>query len=197
MGNAVSSAVFCARRIGKAEKKSQEGQNGVALTNIFVATGQGTKVVKYVAQLDNKVGKTAKTAVDALQMASKNEKLLQYGGKALNLAAEYVNPLICISAGVDVLTSEDKESALIKNASGLGAMFAVEHVMKNHLDDIVKIKGIDKIAEKVMKWAKTFKGGEKGVPAVVHGLAFVLGSCTAYNIGNKFGTLVANKAKSE
>lgn len=185
MSNVVSSAVFCARSVDKAEN----GQFG----RWTVAAGQGKKVADYVATLDNQVGKTAKTAYDALHTASKSEKLLQYGGKALNLAAEYVNPLICVSSGIDVLMADDKESALIKNICGLGAMFAVENAMKHHLDDVVKIKGIDKIAQKVMQWAKTFKGGEKTVPAIIHGAAFVIGSCTAYNIGNKFGTLVANK----
>lgn len=189
MGNVVSSAVFCARSVDKAEN-GQFGRWGVAV-------GQGKKVADYVATLDNQVGKTAKTAYEALHTASRSEKLLRLGGQALDFAAKNVNPLICVSSGIDVLMADDKQSALIKNASGLGAMFAVENVMKHHLDDIVKIKGIDKIAEKVMKWAKTFKGGEKGVPAIIHGAAFVIGSCTAYNVGNKFGTLVANKVKGE
>lgn len=190
MGNVVSSAIFCARSVDKAENNGQFGRWGVA-------AGQAKKVVDYVGTLDNQVGKTTKTAVDAMQTASKSEKLLQYGGKALDFAAKNVNPLICVSSGIDVLMADDKESALIKNTCAVGTMFAVENVMKNHLDDVVKIKGIDKIAQKVMKWAKTFKGGEKAVPAIVHGAAFVIGSCTAYNVGNKFGTLVANKVKGE
>lgn len=190
MGNVVSSAIFCARSVDKAENKGQFGRWAVA-------AGQAKKVVDYVQGLDNKVGKTTKTAVDAMQTASKSEKLLKFGGQALELAAKNVNPLICVSSGIDVLMADDKESALIKNVCGLGTMFAVENVMKNHLDDVVKIKGIDKIAQKVMTWAKTFKGGEKVVPAVIHGAAFVIGSCTAYNVGNKFGTLVASKAKGE
>ena len=189
MGNVISSAIFCARSVDKAENNGQFGRWAVA-------AGQAKKVADYVVTLDNSIGKTTHTAVKALETASKGEKLLQYGGKALNFAAEHVNPLICVSSGIDVLMADDKESALIKNVCGLGAMFAVENTMKNHLDDVVKIKGIDKIAKKIMEFAKIHKC-EKGLPAIVHGAAFVLGSCTAYNIGNKFGTLLANKVKSK
>lgn len=186
MSNVVSSAIFCARNIDKAE----QGKTGRAA----VAVGQAKKVTDYISLLDNSVGKTAKTAVDAVKRIAEKEKLVSYAGKAVDFAAKNVNPLICVSSGIDVLMSDDKQSALIENAGALSAMFAVEHLMKKHLDEIPKIKGFDNIAKKVMNFAAKHKVEGK-VPAIAHGVAFVLGSCAAYSLGNKFGTLVAKSVK--
>lgn len=189
MSNIVSSAIFCARNVDKAENHDKIGRWAVA-------AGQGKKVVDYVRTLDNEVGKSANEAVEGLKMFSKSEKLLSYAGKAVDFASKNVNPLICVSSGIDVLMADDKDEALVKNAAALSTMFAVEHVMKKHMDDVVKIKGIDKIAEKVMGFAKRFKAEGK-VPAIAHGVAFVVGSCVAYNVGEKFGSLVINKVRGE
>lgn len=195
MSNVVSSMLFCARSFDKAETKAQAGQTGVAGTRVLIATGQGSKVVDHVIKLDNEIGKTANTAVEALKTYSKSEKLLQYAGKAVDFAAKNVNPLICISAGVDVLTSDDKESTLIKNATGLSAMFAVEHLMKKHMDEIPKMKCMQGVTKKVMEFAAKHKMEGK-LPSIIHGVAFVVGSCTAYSLGDKFGTMVANKVNN-
>ncbi|MFA7658940.1 MAG: hypothetical protein WCY19_05865 [Candidatus Gastranaerophilaceae bacterium] len=189
MSNVISSAIFCARNVDKAEKQDKIGRWAVA-------AGQAKKVVDYVSTLDNEVGKGARTAVNALKTYSESEKLLSYAGKAIDFASRKVNPLICVSSGIDILRADDKDSALIKNAAALSSMFAVEHLMKNHLDDIPKIKGIDKIAERVMKFAAKYKIEGK-LPAIIHGVAFVVGSCTAYSLGDKFGTMVAGEVNGK
>lgn len=178
------SAIFGTRNI----EKTEEGHIGKA----SVAAGQGAKVVDYICTLDNKVGKTTKTAVDALKKVAQNEKLLDYAGKAVNFAAKNINPLICASAGIDVFMSEYKESALVTNATALGAMFAAEHWMKNNLDKLPEKKELKGISEKVMKFARENKCEGK-LPGIIHGVAFVVGSCTAYNVGNKFGNLLLGK----
>jgi len=104
--------------------------------------------------------------------------------------------LICVSSGIDVLMAKDKESALVENAGALGGMFAVEALMKKHLDDVVKIKGIDKIAESVMKYSTKNKY-TKAIPAMIHGVAFVIGSCTGYSVGQKFGQMLLNKPQTQ
>lgn len=187
MSNIVSSAIFCARNVNKAECQDKVGRWAVA-------AGQGKKVVDYVRTLDNELGKSANSSVEALKTFSKSEKLLTYAGKAIDFASKNVNPLICVSSGIDILRADDKQSALITNAAALSSMFAVENLMKKHLDEIPKIKGIDKIAQKVMEFAKKYKC-EGRLPAIIHGTVFVAGSVASYALGEKFGTLVANKAK--
>lgn len=188
MSNVVASTIFCIRNTNKVE----HGQIG----RVPVAMGQAKNVFNTVKELDNSIGKTAQTASSIFNKASKGEKLLEYGGKFVNFASKAVNPLICVSAGIDVITAEDKDTALIKNSLALGSMFAVEKTMKKHMHKVTEIKGVDKIAEKVMSIAKTQKG-QKNLATVIGGVAFVIGSCTAYSIGEKLGTVVASKVKGQ
>lgn len=188
MSNIVSSAIFCARNVDKAENQDKVGRWAVA-------AGQAKKVVDYVVKLDTEVGKNAQEAVNLFKKISEKQKVIQYAGKyagkAVDIASRNVNPLICVSSAIDVLQAKDKESALVTNATALSAMFAGESLMKKHLDDVVKIKGIDEIAKKVLDFAA--KHNFKGLPAIVHGAAFVVGSCAAYSVGEKFGNLLLNK----
>ncbi len=196
MSNVISSAIFCARNVDKAENQDKVGRWAVA-------AGQAKKIADYVTTLDNSVGKEASATIDLLKKYSKEKKVLGYAGKAINLASENVNPLICVSAGLDVLNAKDKDSAVITNATALAAMFAVEDQMKKHLDEIPKISYVKKAVEKfktskvgkeivadALKFAERNKS-TKAIPAIVHGTAFVVGSCTAYNVGEKFGKLLA------
>lgn len=189
MSNVISSAIFCARNVDKAENQDKVGRWAVAV-------GQGKKVFDYVRTLDNDLGKEANSAYNAITMVSKDSKALQGIGKAIDFASKKVNPLICVSSGIDVLMAKDKESALIQNAGALGGMFAVEALMKKHLDDVVKIKGIDTIAQKVMKFSTKNKY-TKVLPAMIHGVTFVVGSCTGYSVGQKFGQMLLSKPQPQ
>lgn len=185
----VASGLFCARNIDK----TADGHVGRA----GVAVGQAKNIVSYVKTLDNSIGRGTKAAVDAFKAAAETNKIFDYAYKAVDIASKSVNPLICISSGIDVLTSDDKESALVTNAAALGSMFAVESLMKKHLGsalkDISQIKGVNKVTEKVMNFASKHKHGGK-LPEIVQGVAFVVGSCAAYGCGEKFGSMVAKKA---
>lgn len=189
MSNIVSSTIFCARNIDKAENQDKVGRWAVAV-------GQGKKVIDYVRTLDNELGKNTNALIHDIKVVSEQEKLLEYTGKAINFASKKVNPLIIMSSGLDVLTAEDKKSALVKNTTALSAMFAVEHLMKNHLDDVTKIKGIDKVAKKVAEFGMKHNCEGK-LGALIHGVAFVVGSCTAYSVGDKFGDLILNKTDAK
>ena len=192
MSNVISSAIFCFRNVDK----TTNGNIGRAP----VAVGQATKVISTIQDYDNVIGKTAKTAVEALGTAAKNEKLLEVAGKGLKFLSQNVNPLICVSAGVDVAFADDKKSAIIENTVALSSMFAVEKVMKKPLDN-----GLDKIAETARKTESIDKVAEKilnhdskiikNLPGIFKGVAFVVGSCLAYDIGKKVGTLVSGKVK--
>lgn len=189
MSNVVSSAIFCVRNVDKAENQGK-------VARWAVVTGQAKKVTDYVVKLDNNLCKSAKSAVDSLSTFAKSEKLFDYAGKAVNFAAKNINPLICVSAGIDVLNADDKETALVTNATALTSMFAVEELMKKYLDEIPKMDFMKGITKKVMQFAKNNKCEGK-LPTIIHGVAFVAGSCTAYNLGEKFGYLLLGKQKSE
>lgn len=187
MSNVVSSALFCVRNVDK----TQNGSIGRAP----VTVGQGKNVFDYVTSLDNGLGKGARAAVDTLKAAAESEKILAYAGKAIDFASKNINPLICVSAGIDVLRADDKESALITNTTALTSMFAVESLMKKHLGDIPKMECMEGISEEVMNFARKYKC-EGTLPMILQGVAFVIGSCTAYNIGQKFGKLLLGKQET-
>lgn len=194
MSNIISSAIFCVRNVDKAENQGKEGRWAVADTKMLIAGGQGKKVFDYVSKLDKTiVGKGAQSAAQFCQKAAKSEKLFDYAGRAVDFASKNVNFLICASAGIDVLTSDDKEAALVTNGTALTSMFAVEHLMKKHLDEIPKMDCMKGIAEKVIKFEKENKCEGK-ISAIIHGVAFVVGSCAAYSVGDKFGHLLIGQS---
>lgn len=148
--------------------RAQNGEGGRGL----VTVGQAAKFFKQVKDYDNVFGDMTKSAISAFSKISENDKTFRYISKGVKFASENVNPLICVSSGINVLTSEDKQSTVIAEAGNLAGMFAMEGWMKKHLDGIVEKLPISK------KWKP-----------IVRGIAFVLGSIGAstlcYNIGKK------------
>jgi len=189
MSNPVASMIFCCRNVDKVEYENKMGR-------LPVAIAQANNVFQAVQELDNVVGKKAKDASEILRDLAAEEKAVGYVGKGIKVLSKHVNPIICVSSLYDVFKAEDKDKALLTSAGGLGAMFLVESQMKKHLNEIPKQKCFEGVVKKVMKFAKSHKC-EKGLPAVVHGVAFVIGSCCAYSLGEKFGSIVAKGVKEE
>lgn len=150
-------------------KRAQEGEGGRG----FVAIGQGAKVVNQICEYDNIFSRGAKSAVKAFKAVAENDKVFNGISKGVKFASENVNPLIVVSSGINVLTSEDKQSTIIAEAGNLAGMFAVEGWMKKHLDDVLKNLPISQ------KWMP-----------IIRGIAFVIGSIgtstLCYNIGKVF-----------
>ena len=183
--NIVSSAVFGVRNYNK-------GNDG-HVVRYAVAAGQAKKVIDYVSQLDNVVGQTAKTATQALGAVSKESIFLEGCGNVAKFSSSHINPLIIASAIVDIANSENKAETAVVSATSLGAMFACEKFMKQHLKDIPKLECFKGIAKAITNATKGTKYG-KYVGPVLEGLAFVVGSCTAYSIGEKFGKTLIGKS---
>jgi len=187
-------AIFSGRNIDKsANGKAREG----------AALGQTKNLFDELAKFEGKIGNGAKTALNALKEFSRSSKPLEYAGVAADFASKHVNPLICVSSGIDVLMSDDKEYALATNAAGLGAMFGVEHLMKQHLGDVIdsvktdvlKIKDSYKTVDKVVSFAQ--RAGKGKLTPIIKGVAFVVGSCAAYSAGEKFGKLLLGREEAK
>lgn len=139
-----------------------------------VTVGQGAAVIKAGAQYNNAVSKQAKAVLNTLDDIAKTDKV--FGGltKAVKFASDHVNPLIIASSGVNVLTSDDKKSAIITEAGCLAGMFMGEGWMKKNLDRLLTKLPVNK------KW----------IP-VIKGVTFVCGSIAASTAGQKIGKKVA------
>lgn len=183
---AVRSGIFCSRSV----EKTKEGHPVRAI----VGAGQAANLFNYISTLNGKLGNFTDSATQAFKGLAKTNKALNVTDKVVDFASRNVNPLICLSAGVDVLTSDDKEATLVTNTAALTTMFATESLMKKHLEDVPKMKFMKGISEKVMTFAKKHHCEGK-LPSIISGVAFVVGSCTAYDIGNRFGKLLVSKAR--
>lgn len=157
-------------------KRAGDGEGGRS----FVAIGQGAKVVKQICEYDNIFARGAKSAVNAFKTVAKNDKVFNGISKGVKFASEHVNPLIVVSSGINVLTSQDKQSTVIAEAGNLAAMFAVEGWMKKNLDNILNNLPINS------KWMP-----------IVRGVAFVIGSIGASTAGYKIAKKFAAKLKTE
>lgn len=155
--------------------RAQNGEGGRG----FVAVGQGAKVVKQICEYDNIFARGTKSAVNAFKTVAQNDKIFNGISKGVKFASENVNPLIVVSSGINVLTSEDKQSTIIAEAGNLSAMFAMEGWMKKNLDNVLKDLPISS------KWKP-----------IVRGIAFVIGSIGASTVGYKIGKFFASKLKT-
>jgi hypothetical protein len=182
----VKSAGFGGRNVDK----TVEGDVG----RLPVFFGQGYRAIDEARKIDGVIGRSAQTATSVFQDIAKQEKCVEYVGKAAKWASNWVNPLICVSSGIDVALSDNKEETFVVNSTALATMFAGEKVMKDHLDDVVKVKGVKTVAETVTKFTSKFKYG-KAVSPIVKGLAFIVGSCGFYGGGERIGKVLVDKSK--
>ena len=156
--------------------RTQNGEGGRGL----VTVGQAAKFFKQVKNYDNVFGDVTKSAINAFSRISENDKAFGYLSKGVKFASENINPLICVSSGINVLTSDDKQSAVIAEAGNLAGMFAMEGWMKKHLDGIVEKLPISK------KWKP-----------ILRGILFVCGSIGASTLCYNLGKKAAVKLKEE
>lgn len=156
--------------------RTQNGEGGRGL----VTVGQAAKFFKQVKNYDNIFGDMTKSAINAFSKISENDKTFRYLSRGVKFASENVNPLICVSSGINVITAKDKQTELIAEAGNLAGMFAVEGWMKKHLDGIIEKLPISK------KWKP-----------IVRGIAFVSGSIGTSTLCYKLAKKGALKLKEE
>jgi hypothetical protein len=156
--------------------RAQNGEGGRGL----VTVGQAAKFFKQVQNYDNVFGDMTKSTINAFKQISESDKTFKYISKGVKFASENVNPLICLSSGINVLTSDDKQTAIISEAGNLAGMFAMEGWMKKHLDGIIEKLPISK------KWKP-----------IVRGIAFVCGSIGASTLCYKLAKKGAEKLKEQ
>ena len=159
----IPSGIFCYRNIKKATDDSENGEK----TRSTVAFAQGAKIVEAITKYNDE---TAKNAFSIFDKYAKQSKIIDYTGKAVNWATHNVNPLICMSGAVKVLTSDDKVHTGITQTGALAGMFLGEGLMKLHMGKVINEQNI------------TLKG-----------LLFVGGSISSFAVGEKIGNNCADR----
>lgn len=168
MFSPVSSTIFAFRNVDK----TSNGDLGRAP----VAAGQITSIFKEIAKYDKAIAIGAKNSMDiARDIIGKDT--LKTTGKVLDFFSRNVNPLICVSSGIKVLTADDKDKdkVLLEEGGMLGAMFAAEHTVSKNYDKVVNSETVQKTIQKASE-SKIFKP--------------VFETIAKHNWGSKVGTIV-------
>lgn len=130
-----SNGVFSTRRTQSGTDALSAGNPFVGAMNMNIAGGQVLKAAEAVSDIakesNNALAAGITSAEQSIRALSKTDKVLSGAGKVLNFTAEHINPLICATGAVKVLTSEDKKDAAIREGLGLGTMFVAEAAAKS------------------------------------------------------------------
>ncbi len=193
----VPSGIFCYRNYKKATDKSENGEKARGT----VAFAQAAKIAEAITKYNDSTAKSAQEAMNIFGKYAEKYKAVDYAGKAVNWATHNVNPLICASGAIKVLSSDDKLHTGISQVGALSGMFLGEGLMKLYMGNVINEKNIVKLAEqfKDTKFIKTLSeklmksGNSSKAASIIKGLLFVCGSITSYNIGEKIGNNTADR----
>ena len=209
MPSIVSSSIFSSRRVNTGADALAASNPIVGAMNMDIAGGQILNAAKGVSTIARESASSLaadiKSAEESIKALSKGDKFLKGVGNVLNFTADHVNPIICATGAVKVLTADNKEDALIQEGLGLGTMFASEALAKRVLD-MPEFKNIDgkhiavkrtnsfKMNPFIEKQAEAFKDycetkkicnkSIKFVPGMLKGMGFVAASIGGYKLGS-------------
>lgn len=196
MFSPIASFIFAYRNVDK----TQNGDVGRST----VAIGQAAGLFQEVSKYDGMVATTARSAVSVFSKLANEHKAFEYAGKAVQFAADNVNPLICASGVLKTAMSDDKIGTGVTEVAALSAMFAGEGMIKKYYDNAINSHSVKDGIEKLSKTdvlKPMFKYLEKHnlkgkVGAIIKGLIFVGGSITSYAAGQKLGECTAKRVKA-
>jgi len=171
-----SNGTFCTRRTQSGADALSSGNPFVGIMNMDIAAGQISKAAECISDIAKESKSTLATGItsaeESIKALSKGDKVLSGVGKIMNFTADHINPLICATGAVKVLTSDDKEDAAIREGLGLGMMFTSEGLAKKTLG-----------MPKTTKYdAKTMKIKNDGIYQLKNGKEKLLAATGKYNI---------------
>lgn len=176
-----SNGVFLVRRSNSGFEALDNNNPFVAAMNLDVAGGQVLKAGSGLSEIAKNSKHELATgftgAEESIKTLSKTNKLVNCAGKVLSYTAEHINPIICATGAVKVLTSDDKEEAALREGLALGTMFASEAAAKR----ILGMPIIEKFDSKTMSIEKD------GVYKLVNGKKELISKTGEYKVttGNK------------
>ena len=137
MPSVISSTIFSTRRANSGADALVTSNPIVGAMNMDIAGGQIVNAVKGVSNIAkgsaNSLAEGITSAEESIRALSQGDKVVGGIAKVLNFTADHVNPIICATSGVKVLTSDNKKDEAIKEGTALGVMFASEALAKNAL----------------------------------------------------------------
>ena len=218
MPSIISSSIFSSRRVNSGADALAASNPLVGAMKMDIAGGQILNAAKGVSTIAREstsaLASSITSAEESIKALSKGDKIINGFGKVLNFTADNINPIICATGAVKVLTADDKEEAFIKEGMGLGTMFLSEGLAKRVLD-MPEFKNVDgkrvalkrtnsfKVSPFVERQAEAFKDfcettticnkSIKFLPGMLKGMGFVAASILGYQLGTAAAeNIVAN-----
>ncbi len=159
----ISSTIFSTRRANSGAEALCSSNPIVGAMNMDIAGGQILNAAKGVSNIAKESATSLATGItsaeESIKALSKCDKVVGGIGKVLNFTADNINPIICLTSGVKVATSDNKKEDAIKEGTALGVMFASENMAK-------KVLGI---AKNVKYNPETMVENDKGVYEIKNG----------------------------
>ncbi len=220
------SFIFSTRRTNNGLNEADNNNPAVALMNWNIAAGQLFKAAKETANaargLHTTVAEKIISAEEKIKTLAYGDKIAEGAGKVIGFTANNINPLICATGAVKVACSDDKQSALIQEASALTGMFTAEKTAKIllglphkrwingkrvRIQEEAKLKTWTKnnpfVQEQIKTlkdYAKTSEFASKAVkyaPSIIKGLGFVAASIAGYKLGSYLGEKISDYVKEK
>lgn len=217
-----TNTVFSARRASKGVDTFAENPVYGSM-NLTIAGGQtlkGARAVESVASVAAKeTANTVNTIGNVAKDIAKTSKFMSGFGKVIDFTSNHINPIICLTSGFNVMTSEDKWDTAARESIHLLTMFGFEGAANAimGMPSIKKVNGVIKkevtsgLYEKVpfiknyvddfVNYCNTTKIFNKYslncLPGILKGLAFVAASIGGYTLGQCISNAILGKPEEK
>ena len=202
----VYNAIFSTRRANRGAEAMEETPLYGAM-NMTIAGAQVFKGAQAVQQVAKTISPATEIAAvnigNTVKTLSESSKVIGGIGKTLGTVSNYINPFICLTSAVKVLSSDNKEDTAKREVVSLASMFAFEGASKHILgmgDKQALYKNIPfvkNIANSVKDYCKNNKLFGKipltFAPQIVEGLIFAGMSIAGYKVGNAISNKMFGK----
>ncbi|MCD8378385.1 MAG: hypothetical protein LUB59_06320 [Candidatus Gastranaerophilales bacterium] len=145
---------------------------------------------------------------ESIKAARSTSKAFDCACKGINIVSEMVNPILVVASGVRVYNSDDKKSAMLKEAGAMTGMFAAESAYKTLFGlnkgseaTYKKYKLLNNTADGIKKFCSSNKFLSKipsgKIGGIIKGLGFIAASCSAFAIGSEIGDAIAQRTTAK
>ncbi len=186
--NFIKDGTFCARSTDRAVHGNVVRGAIAAGQAVNAVEGLGT-LSQQLSIFDKTVGKSALSAVEAIEKAKISQNAMGYAASGVDFARKNINPLICAATAFNIVRADDKEKAIMTDGAGLAGMFAGEKLAKIGLAKAHETigKSVVKVALKFGKTALLADPKVMAAVSIIEGLTFVTASIASWKLASNIG----------
>jgi len=199
--------VFSIMNCGKANDSMRADTKERGLVSLLQLKNSASGAMDLAHGHTGKVANCLNDVSNSIKSARTTSKTFDLACKSVNVVSDLVNPILVVASGVRVYNSDDKKSALLKEAGAMSCMFAAEGAAKKLLglggrSAAYKNYKVLKSAANAIKtfcesnkYLSKFPSGKIG--GILKGLAFIAASCTGFAVGGDIGKAIADRTTAK